>query len=291
MLVLYKPVFSQDTSRQELVAHLGKIVSKLDGKVGIGVMGLDFKDTLFVNDNARFPMQSVYKFPLAIFVLHKVDIGALTLEDTVHIRKSTLEKNTWSPLLTDNEKEEFDFTVKELLRYSVSKSDNNACDLLFRLAGGTAAVDAYFKQHGVRDMMISTTEAEMHKSWDVQYTNWCKPSAMLQVLSLLYKDSLLKPASKAYLMKIMTESENPHRRIKGLLPEGTIVAHKTGTSDTNAEGVKAATNDVAVITLPDGRHYALVVYVSDYRGGIDIGEKVIAEISKAIWDYYSLPRK
>jgi beta-lactamase class A len=50
-------------------------------------------------------------------------------------------------------------------------------------------------------------------------------------------------------------------RIKGLLPDGTVVAHKTGTTST-VLGLNGSTNDVGVIMLPKraGR-LALSVYV------------------------------
>ncbi|WP_431217258.1 serine hydrolase [Puia sp. P3] len=53
---------------------------------------------------------------------------------------------------------------------------------------------------------------------------------------------MLSPVSTRLLMKWMTESNSPHR-IGGMLPKGTVVAHKTGTSNTNAAGITAATND------------------------------------------------
>ncbi len=72
----------------------------------------------------------------------------------------------------------------------------------------------------------------------------------------------LSPASNQLLLKWMTESTSP-KRIAAKLPAGTIVAHKTGTSNTNAQGLTAATNDAGIVTLPDGSHLIVVVFVSD----------------------------
>lgn len=38
--------------------------------------------------------------------------------------------------------------------------------------------------------------------------------------------------------------------------------HKAGTSDTE-HGISAATNDIDLITLPDGRRLAIAVFVTD----------------------------
>ena len=74
------------------------------------------------------------------------------------------------------------------------------------------------------------------------------------------------------------------RRIKGLLSPTTTVAHKTGTSGT-VNGLTRATNDVGLITLPDGKHLAVAVFVADSKANQAIRERVIAKIARAAWDW------
>ena len=71
------------------------------------------------------------------------------------------------------------------------------------------------------------------------------------------------------------------------MPEGTVVAHKTGTSPTNAEGLSPATNDVGIITLPNGKHLAISVFVCNSTDDEATREAVIAKIAKAAWDFYA----
>ena len=75
-------------------------------------------------------------------------------------------------------------------------------------------------------------------------------------------------------------------RIKGLLPAKTVVAHKTGSSGTNKEGLTAAVNDMGIVFLPNGKHFFISVFVSDSREDAKTNEKTIAEIAKAAWDYF-----
>lgn len=84
----------------------------------------------------------------------------------------------------------------------------------------------------------------------------------------------------------MTETRTGLKRIKGLLPERTVVAHKTGTSST-VNGVTAATNDVGLVTLPSGQHLAIAVFVSDSQATDVIREEVIAKVARAAWDEWS----
>ena len=59
------------------------------------------------------------------------------------------------------------------------------------------------------------------------------------------------------------------------------VAHKTGTSYTNQEGITAATNDVGIITLPDGSHLIISVFIKDAHADEATREAVIARIAAA----------
>jgi beta-lactamase class A len=70
------------------------------------------------------------------------------------------------------------------------------------------------------------------------------------------------------------------------LPEGTVVAHKTGTSAT-VTGVTAATNDVGLVTLSNGQHIAIAVFVSDSQATDAIREEVIAKVAKVVWDEWN----
>jgi beta-lactamase class A len=263
------------------------VINAFGGHVGVAISSLDSHYRLTVNGDERFPMQSVYKFPLAMAILHMVDEGKLLLEQNVHIPAGSLDTTTWSPLVTDFPHRDIDITLSRLIDYTVGKSDNNGCDLLFQLAGGTEVVNKYIHGLGVEGIAIVTTEKQMKEDPDVQYTNWCHPAAMLQLLQIFYDGNALSKESNAFLMKVMTEGVNPTNRIMGMLPEQTVVAHKTGTSNTNKEGLTAATNDVGIVTLPDGRHFAIVVYVSNYKGGVERGTKAIAEISKLAWDHFT----
>ncbi|WP_343632911.1 class A beta-lactamase, subclass A2 [Fluviicola sp.] len=278
---------SQNSSlRKELRPKLMKIVNSYKATVGIGLIHIETGDSLDVNNHIRFPMLSVYKFPLALAVLDLVDKGDLKLDQIYHVKKSDLIDDTWSPLKKEFPEGEVDLTIAQLLDYSVSQSDNIACDILFSLAKGTQSVNEYIHGIGIQGMDIQATEHEMQADWKILYTNWSKPMQMSHLLEGLYRQKYLSDSSNAFLMKLMIESSNDPARIKALLPEGTIVAHKTGTSDRRGN-IYDACNDVGIIFLPDGTHLALSVFVSKSEEDYDTTRKLIAEISKAVYDFYS----
>jgi beta-lactamase class A len=274
------------SSKDSLKIKMQHIIERSNGKVGVAVLGLENNDTLVINGNDKFPMQSVFKLPLAMAVLHQVDEGKLFLDQKIFVRKDDLLPNLWSPLREKYPGGNVNITLDELLFYTVSMSDNSGCDILFRLIGGPKIVDRYIHSLGITDISIVSTEEEMQKEWDVQYNNWSTPAAMNQLLSLFFHDKILLGKYKEYLWNIMVKTSTGSKRIKGMLPEGTIVAHKTGSSGTNNAGMTAATNDVGIVTLPNGNHFAIVVFVSNSSSDEKTREGIIADISRAAWEVY-----
>lgn len=267
--------------------QITKIIQSSKAKVGISVLGLEDRDTLAFDGRRRYPMQSVYKFPLAVAVLHEVDRGNLSLDMKIGIRKKDLLPETWSPLRDKYPQGGVEIPLSEILRYTVSMSDNNGCDILFRLIGGPAKVEAYIRSIGITGMAFAATEEEMHANPKTQFSNWCEPNAMANLLDMFKGGRILSESSRTFLWDVMTETSTGPNRIKGLLPPGTVVAHKTGSSGRNGKGITYAVNDVGIITLPNGKHVAIVVYVSDSREDNDTLENVIARVSKVVWDYFS----
>jgi len=287
--ILFLIVISHASSSAQLVGlkeRLQTLAQNADGNVGIAVLGLEDNDTISVQGDAHYPMQSVFKLHLGMAVLKQVDDKKHSLNEKIHVTQRELLP-TYSPLRVEHPTGEFDITLAELLHGAVSLSDNNACDILFRLIGGPRTVNDYMHQLGINDISIAATEEEMSRAWDVQFTNWTTPRATVNLLRILYAGAALSPESRELLLREMTDTPRGNDRIKGLLPAGTIVAHKPGTSDTNSEGVTAATNDVGVITLRGGKHVALAVFVSNSKAAGEHRARVIAEISKAVWDYYT----
>lgn len=283
-LLVSVSIFAQ---RKSPKAEIDEIIRSSNGTVGAAMMDLSTRKSFVFNKNAKLPMQSVFKFPLAMAVLAEVDKGKFSLDQKITVTKKDLLPKTWSPMREKYPEGNVELPLAEILAYTVSQSDNNGCDILFRLLGGTANVHKYVQNLGVKDISIQATEEEMSKAWEVQFTNWSKPEAMLKLLEIFNRADKLSKSSSDFLWKIMTETTTGPNRIKGLLPAGTSVAHKTGTSGTNAQKVIGAINDAGIITLPNGKKIAIVVFVSNSTDSIEDSEKIIARISKAAWDFYA----
>ena len=272
----------QDSVVRKQIAEIAKPVK---GIVGVSIIGIEDRDTLSLNGNARLVMHSVFKFPIALTVLHLVDTGKLTMDQLIHIKKRDMLKGLYSPL-REKYPNGVSLPLHEVMGYMVSLSDNSACDVLLKLIGGAPRVQAYMLQIGERGIAVRASEADMASSWELQYTNWAKPREMTALLDQFYSNKLLSKSSTDFLYEIMTETSTGAKRLKGLLPSGTVVAHKTGTSGTSTEGLTPATNDVGIIALPNGKHLAISVFVCNSTNDEATRESTIAKIAKAAYDYY-----
>lgn len=277
--------FGATNSLAELRNTFQEIAKAADGKVGVAVELLETKEAVSLNGQEHFPMQSVYKFPIAMAVLHEVDKGALKLDQMIQFTTNDLvPKDVHSPV-RDAHPLGGALSVRNLLQQMVSESDGTACDIFLRLLG-FEAVNDYLHGLGVTNVIVATSEKEMGSDGRAQYRNWASPEGMIGLLRALHEGRGLSVQSRELLLGIMTGSPTGPKRIKGLLPKGTLVAHKTGTSGT-VNGLTAATNDAGIVTLPDGRHLAIAVFVSDSRTDDATRERVIAKISRAAWDHWA----
>jgi beta-lactamase class A len=281
-------IMAQSTSTARLRERIEQIARGAQGRVGAAATLLETGETVALRGGEHFPMQSVYKLPISMAVLNQVDRGALKLEQKVQVRRSDFVTAGQRSPIRDHHPRGVELSLEELLRFNVSESDGTACDVLLRVVGGPPVVNRYLRSLNVQGIRVATTEKAMGRNQMVQYRNSATPEAAVTLLRALHEGRGLSAASRTRLLQWMTETPTSARRLKGRLPAGAVVAHKTGTSGTLG-GLTRATNDVGLITLPDGRHLAIAVFVSDSRADDAVREGVIAAIAHAAWEFWSAP--
>lgn len=261
------------------------IVGRSDGVVGVAAIHLETGRRASVHGDDRFPMASVYKLPIAIALLERVDAGTVSLGDSVTVEpeefvggRAVLSREAGGRPIT--------VTVGRLLELAVRESDNTASDALLRVAGGAKAVTARLRAMGIEGIDVSRSEAEIFAaprsrpadSLDVRDT--AAPEATVRLLVRLHEGTGLSPESRALLLRHLGDATFGAARIGGLLPPGTPIVHKTGT-------MTGQTNDVGIVTLPDGTHVALAVYVTGSTRPMAEQERTIAEVASAVYDAFT----
>lgn len=287
-------VFKED---EELQQNIASIASDAKGQVGVFALLIEEERSVSLNGSDHFALQSVVKLPVTMAVIERVESGDLKLDDPIKFTKDDLvNRNQHSPL-----RDKYPFggtaTVRELISMALTESDGSACDILTRVLGGPGALQSFVDGLGIEDVHTPRTHKEFGKAWELQYENWATPEATVSLLEILFKNAYpsgnFPPApgdvvtQSRIIVEDMAASKPGPNRLKGMLPPGTPVAHKTGTGGTR-EGVTSATNDVGIITMPDGRHIAIAVFVGDSAADLRTREGVIARIAKALWDTWSV---
>ncbi len=235
-----------------------------------GDLDISYKGTA----DKRFDMNSVMKFPQAIYVAHYLDSCCISLDKRVTVKKQDLEQNTWSPMLKMIDVEQ-EFSYGELLALSLQQSDNNACDLLFKLCGGPRDVQNYLRSLGFKNIRLKWTEKQMHSKPQRSRDNWCTPSDMTYLLEWFYCERQSSPVLM-YIWDLMLKCETGNNRIKAALPPGAQLAHKTGTGFSNGKTLRGI-NDVGIVVMPDGNVYSIAIFIKRTKR-----EEEVAEIARLL---------
>ena len=304
-----------DPGLVRLEREMARVAQVSGGTAGATAIHLETGRRVSINGSERFPMASTFKVPVAVELLRRVDSGELRLDQMIEIKPGDLHPG--SGTLTDLfNKPGLSLSVRNLLELMLLISDNSATDVCLRLAGGPAAVTARMSALGITGIRVDRSTLQLigdrigveglptdgqiappvfsslaarvkpedraaaGKRFDADPRDTSTPDAMSALLEMIFRKTPLKAESSDLLLDIMRRCRTGDARLKGLLPEGTIVAHKTGT-------IGGTANDVGIITLPgNAGHVAISVFVKGSESDPAKRERGIAEIARAVHDYF-----
>lgn len=266
-----------------LEKELTAIADSAKGDVGIAL--IYDGDTLTVNNDAIYPMMSVFKLHQAVALCRMFEENGTSLDTVMTLRRSELDPDTWSPMLKDHSGEEISLPMRRLLEYTLIESDNNASNEMFVRLMSPAACDSVIAGIIPRDSFeIRFNEAEMQTDHSRAYSNRTSPLGAAILIDRLFTDTLVGKSYQDLINSALLRCQTGPDKISAALSEteGITIGHKTGSGDRDENGRLAASNDVAFISLPDGRHYALAVFVKDFDGTDAEAAATIARISAAV---------
>ncbi len=307
-------VQSSDSPSDILHAEVARLAAGSGGRVGVAAIHLESGRTLYLNGDDAFPMASTYKVPIAVQLLTRVDDGELRLDTMVDLEPGDLHpgSGTLSQLFDDPG---VSLSALNLMELMLLISDNSATDIVIGLAGGPQAVTERMHALGhtgirvdrptsvligdfvgvdvPRDGVITPDEFSQRAAlvdesgqraaaerFAIDPMDTATPRAMAELLKQVWDGEALSPSSTDLLLDVMRRVSTGAGRLKGMLPDETVVAHKTGT-------IGGTTNDVGIVYLPEGRgHVVTVVFVADSPKAVPEREKVIAQIARALYDYF-----
>lgn len=269
--------------RTGLEKELTAIADSAKGDVGIAL--IYDGDTLTVNNDAIYPMMSVFKLHQAVALCRMFEENGTSLDSVMTLRRSELDPDTWSPMLKDHTGEEISLPMRRLLEYTLIESDNNASNEMFVRLMSPAACDSVIAGIIPRGSFeIRFNEAEMQDDHSRAYSNRTSPLGAAILIDRVFTDTLVGKSYQDFIKSALLRCQTGPDKISAALSEteGITIGHKTGSGYRDENGRLAASNDVAFVTLPDGRHYSLVVFVKDFDGTDAEAAATIARISAAV---------
>ncbi len=276
-------VQSAPVYRDSFEAQLARVADGSQGRIGVSAIDLNSGRTYAVLGDQPFPMASTSKVAIAATFLEMVDNGRARLSDMYPLMVPVPSRKFAGPVAPVRAGDYY--TAEQLIDLSLTRSSNPATDALLAAVGGTAAVNSWMRRTGNTGMRLDRDIATLvrddgavNPATTIDERDSATPNAMVRLLSGLYQGRWLSPSSRHFLLATMERCQTGKRRIPGLMPEGTVIAHKTGTLSNTA-------SDIGIINTPDGRAIAMAIYVTG-QGGKPNRDGRIAEIARAIYDGY-----
>lgn len=311
------------TSRPAVQEKLQQLASESDGRVGLCALDSAGIEPICINGDQKFPLQSVMKLIVAAAVMDAVDRKQMQLTTVIKVKPEDASPGPQEFADLVRSKGSLPSTVEDLMRRALVESDSTSVDLLIQRIGGIRAVQDFLKRKEILGIRIDRNERDLQAEfsglvWKAEYADskvfeaavknlsadkrdkaleayskdprdTATPVAMVRFLKTLAAGQLLSEESTRKLLAIMTMTVTGPDRLKAGIPKTWTLAHKTGTSST-WNGRTAATNDVGILTAPDGGNIALAVFVADSNRSNGAREGIIAKASKIVTSAYSVKK-
>ena len=318
-------VVARSPEEEWLDDQLFEIGTGFDGKVGIAVSDPARGRMMHFKGTDLYPQQSVSKLWVALTALDQADRGKLDLAQTGTVRREDVAV-FHSPIrggVVANGS--FTASYENFIERALTQSDNTANDMVLRRVGGPDAVRKMLARKGFADIRFGPGERPMQSAiagleWqqafafddlffevrravpdDVRQRNFdgyvadpvdgASPVAIAAALAQLKQGELLSGQNTARFLAWLEAVKSGPNRLKGGLPEGWSIAHKTGTGqvlDTQAPAPQAGYNDVGILTAPDGRSYTVAVMIGRTSVPIPVRMEMMHAVVRAVAGYHEM---
>jgi beta-lactamase class A len=216
-------------STADLVIQVDGLVTSFPGDSGVYIADPLAPQPLYTHDdNVAFISASLYKLGILAHVESLVDAGTLRYTDTIEIQPEDI---------TDDGSYELAgtvMTVDEALEAMITVSDNGTA-LAFWRSLGPDNINATMQTLGLGDFHIANDDND---------DNTATARVIGRYFTLLAQRKLVSAAASDRMLARL-ERQQVNDRLPSELPDGTVVAHKTG-------NLGFATHDAGIIYTPSG---------------------------------------
>lgn len=286
-----------------IAAEIERLADATGGIVGVAATQLATGRHIGYREDELFPTASVIKLPLLVTLYEDAIAGRIDLSERITYRDETKVAGSGVLQYLDDG---LNPTLRDLAVLMMSVSDNTATDLLFDRVG-KARIEAVMDRFGfpsirvpfdIREMLMELVDMDHSKpggyddlrrllrlsagsggrSMIPAEADRTSPADMCRLLERIESRAILDPDACTAILELMKRIQSA-TRIPGLLPKGTVVAHKTGS-------YRRLRNDVGIVYAANGP-YAVALFARELpRDNIE-DDEALARISLAIFEELS----
>ena len=280
------------TAQDHVIALRDRVASRI-AEVPGAVVGVVFAETgggrtFSLNPDSVFHAASTMKVPVMIEYFRGIDAGRIRRDQDLLLGttfKSIVDGSPYSlDAGVDSDSSVFArvgqrVPLRWLVERMIVRSSNLATNTLIEVLDAKA-VDATARSLGTTAMKVRRG-VEDGKAFQAGLNNQTSARDLAVLLEAIESGKAASKQSSREMIDILAGQEF-NDEIPAGLPPGTRVAHKTG-------WITGVSHDAALIYPPGRKPYVLVVLTKGIRER-PVAQKLIADISRLVWDEVSSRR-
>jgi beta-lactamase class A len=271
---------------QRLQSTIETIARSVNATWGIYVKSLETGEEIAIEADRPMETMSTIKIPLMVEALEKVKAGAFRLTDKYTFSQADSQPGTGTIQRMDPGAV---MTVKDLITMMIIVSDNTATEVLYRMVGGPAAVNARMEALGLKTTRAMTIPSKWFAALNAapreQFARDGRhpfgistAREMGRLLELMERGALVDKPSSELMLQIM-RAQLYRTRIPRYVT-GYRIPHKTG------DFLPYVGDDVGVLEA-QGRTIVLSLFTGNHFGSGEMLENAIGLVSKEVADYFA----
>lgn len=249
---LYRLSAAPNTSHSCVQEQLAELEVSSGGHLGIAAINTANNQRIDYRANERFPFCSTFKVMVVAAILKQSMTDPYLLEQKINYTQKEVDESGYAPITKNHLAA--GMRISELSLAALCYSDNNAVNLLVKNLGGLRKVNAFAFSIGDAEFRLDRLEPELNSGIPEDNRDTTTPGAMATSLYNLTLGNVLEPAKCKKLLTWMTHNTTGDTRICAGVPQGWIVADKTGSGD------YGITNDIGVLWPPNSAPIVVAIY-------------------------------
>ncbi len=278
-------IVSMTTDHHDIAAELRRIIDGSGARIAVAVEHLDTGERILIDERDQFHAASTMKTPVMIEVFRQASTGKFGLDDSIEIRnefRSIVDSSAFSMDLGEDSDDIVyarvggKMSIRELVYQMITVSSNFATNVLIDLVDARK-VTRTMRELGAADIKVLRGVEDL-KAFRAGLNNETNAFDLMVILKAIATGRAVD-ADASHQMREILLDQRFRNKIPARLPDGTRVAHKTGS-------ITGVEHDSGIVYMPDGSSYVLVL-LSDGWKDHTAGQAVLADISLRIYEHFS----